>query len=118
MMRSSGSAIRDRERRGQVSVHESVQRPGTSDESPDGASIAQARSLVGTFDPRINSVNALRLILAGLVLGSHTLKLHGGHDPLEVVTGGSVDIGTVAVDGFFALSGFLIVGSWLGSNST
>ena len=49
---------------------------------------------------------------------SHTLKLHGGEDPVGRLTGGSVDLGTIAVDGFFALSGFLIVGSLLGSPST
>lgn len=70
------------------------------------------------FDPRANSVNALRLVLAGLVLLSHTLKLHGGSDPLGRLTGGDVDLGTMAVDGFFALSGFLIVGSYLNSPST
>ncbi|MBW0089256.1 acyltransferase family protein [Pseudonocardia oceani] len=63
-------------------------------------------------------MNALRLVLAGLVLFSHTLKLHGGSDPLGRLTGGDVDIGTMAVDGFFALSGFLIVGSYLNSPST
>ena len=70
------------------------------------------------FDPRANSVNALRLVLAALVLVSHTLKLHGGSDPLGRLTGGDVDMGTMAVDGFFALSGFLIVGSYLNSPST
>lgn len=74
-------------------------------------------TLALAFDPRRNSVNALRLGLAGLVLLSHTLKLHGGADPVELVTGSSVDLGTMAVDGFFALSGFLIVGSLLGSPS-
>ncbi|MBW0108075.1 acyltransferase [Pseudonocardia sp. KRD-182] len=70
------------------------------------------------FDPRSNSVNALRLALAGLVLLSHTLQLHGGVDPIGQLTGGSVQMGTMAVDGFFALSGFLIVGSYLNSPST
>lgn len=76
------------------------------------------RTLAESFDPRRNSVNALRLGLAGLVLVSHTLKLHGGADPLGRLTGGGVDLGTVAVDGFFALSGYLIVGSFLGSPTT
>ena len=75
-------------------------------------------SLADAFDPRANSVNALRLFLAGLVLVSHTLKLHGGEDPVGRFTGGFVDLGTMAVDGFFALSGFLIVGSHLASPST
>lgn len=75
-------------------------------------------SLTEAFDPRRNSVNALRLVLAGIVLVSHTLKLHGEGDPLGRLTGGSVDMGTMAVDGFFALSGFLIVGAFLNSPST
>jgi len=69
------------------------------------------------FNSRHNSVNALRLGLALLVLVSHTLKLHGGADPLAARTKGDVDMGTVAVDGFFALSGFLIAGSFLNSPS-
>jgi peptidoglycan/LPS O-acetylase OafA/YrhL len=69
------------------------------------------------FDPRNNSVNALRLGLAGIVLFSHTIKLQSGDDPLGALTGGEVDLGTLAVDGFFALSGFLIVRSYLGSPS-
>lgn len=69
------------------------------------------------FDPRCNSVNALRLGLAGLVLLSHTLKLHGGSDPLEPITRGGPDMGTIAVDGFFALSGYLITQSYLTSPS-
>jgi peptidoglycan/LPS O-acetylase OafA/YrhL len=82
-----------------------------TDQRPD-------RTLGEAFDPRRNSVNALRLGLAGLVFVSHTLKLHGGSDPLGRLTGSGVDLGTVAVDGFFALSGYLIVGSYLGSPGT
>ena len=75
-------------------------------------------TLAVAFDPRRNSVNALRLVLAGIVLLSHTLKLHGGEDPVGRFTGGTVDLGTIAVDGFFALSGFLIVGSFVNAPST
>jgi peptidoglycan/LPS O-acetylase OafA/YrhL len=78
---------------------------------------ARTSTLAARFDPRNNSVNALRLGLAGLVLFSHTIKLQSGEDPLGALTGGEVDLGTLAVDGFFALSGFLIVGSYLGSPS-
>lgn len=63
-------------------------------------------------------MNALRLGLAGLVLLSHSLKFQGYEDPLGDLTGGDVDLGTLAVDGFFALSGFLIAGSWSASPST
>lgn len=78
---------------------------------------AGPRSVAARFDPRVNSVNALRLALAGLVLISHTLTLAGGTDPLGDLTGGVVDLGTVAVDGFFALSGFLIARSFVTSPS-
>ena len=77
----------------------------------------QNARLSGRFDSRHNSVNALRLILALLVLASHTLTLAGGVDPLGEFTGGNVDIGTVAVDGFFVLSGFLIASSFVNSPS-
>ncbi|MDN5932519.1 MAG: acyltransferase [Pseudonocardia sp.] len=80
--------------------------------------VGRSPSLAEAFDPRHNSVNALRLGLATLVLLSHTLKLHGGFDPLGRLTGGDVDMGTIAVDGFFALSGYLIVGSYLNSPTT
>jgi peptidoglycan/LPS O-acetylase OafA/YrhL len=70
------------------------------------------------FDARHNSVNALRLFLAGLVLVSHTIQdSTGGPDPVGWLTGSHVDLGTIAVDGFFALSGFLIAGSYLHSPS-
>src|SRR4051812_9672898 len=75
------------------------------------------RHLADAFGRRTNSVNALRLLLAGLVLLSHSLKLHGGYDPLGRLTGGAVDLGTMAVDGFFALSGFLITRSYFNSPS-
>jgi peptidoglycan/LPS O-acetylase OafA/YrhL len=95
--------------------------PVATDEQPTAPVRRRGRwgpSLADAFDPRANSVNALRLFLAGLVLVSHTLKLHGGEDPIGRFTGGFVDLGTMAVDGFFALSGFLIVGSHLASPST
>ena len=77
----------------------------------------RSATIYSSFHPKRNSVNALRLALAGFVLVSHTLKLHGGEDPLAARTGGAVDMGTIAVDGFFALSGFLITASYLSSPS-
>lgn len=74
-------------------------------------------SVAARFAPRRNSVNALRLGLAGLVLLSHCLTMSGGTDPIGDLTGGIVDLGTVAVDGFFALSGFLIARSFVTSPS-
>lgn len=75
-------------------------------------------SVAARFDPRRNSINALRLGLAALVLVSHSLTMSGGTDPLGDITGGIVDLGTVAVDGFFALSGFLIARSAVSSPTT
>lgn len=76
-------------------------------------------SLGHRLNPRHNNINALRLSLAFVVLLSHSVQLAtGGPDPVGRWTGTSVDLSTMAVDGFFALSGFLILGSYLNSKST
>lgn len=68
---------------------------------------------LGTFDPRHNSLNSLRLVLAVLVIVSHAWPLGGfGPDP----DWGDFTIGTWAVAGFFAISGWLIMGSRLDSS--
>lgn len=76
---------------------------------------ADRRTLADRFDPRRNSLNALRLVLAASVIVSHSWVL-SGHSSLP---GGFGDqyIGDIAVDGFFAVSGFLILGSRLASKS-
>jgi peptidoglycan/LPS O-acetylase OafA/YrhL len=62
------------------------------------------------FDPRANGLNLLRLALASGVIVWHSFPLTG-HDigwlPLRQVAS------SICVDGFFAISGFLICGSWL-----
>ena len=68
------------------------------------------------FDPRFNSLNFLRLVLAICVVVSHTVAVNfygknlfgrvAAIDNLNRTT-----IGTIAVYGFFGISGFLIVGS-------
>ena len=60
-----------------------------------------------------NNFNFLRLVLAALVLFSHSFALTGrGHlEPLVRVSG-TLSLGALAVDGFFLLSGFLIARSW------
>lgn len=63
-------------------------------------------SLGTALSSRDNSLNALRLILASAVIASHVPL--GGYDHAAWER-----IGPLAVNGFFALSGFLIAGSRL-----
>lgn len=73
-----------------------------------------SRSLSEALDPRRNSINALRLGLAFAVLVWHSIKLSAEQGE-KVGTPALVDLGSLGVDGFFALSGYLILGSWLSS---
>ena len=57
-----------------------------------------------------NSFNFLRLALAGLVILSHTIPLGGFGN--EIILGNQT-LGDVSVDGFFAISGYLICNSVL-----
>jgi peptidoglycan/LPS O-acetylase OafA/YrhL len=59
---------------------------------------------------RADNFGALRLAAATAVLLSHGYWLTGREDPLAVLTGES--LGDVAVAFFFAISGFLVAGSW------
>lgn len=68
------------------------------------------KTLQQRFDPRHNSLNAIRLLLASLVIVSHSWPL-SGREP-EPALGGA-NLGTWAVFGFFAISGFLIARSRL-----
>jgi peptidoglycan/LPS O-acetylase OafA/YrhL len=74
----------------------------------------QAPSLASTLDPRRNSLNALRLLFAAMVVIGHGQHVGFDQRPLHV---GSMAIHDVAVDGFFIISGYLITGSWLSSSS-
>lgn len=68
------------------------------------------KSLRDVFDPRSNSLNAIRLLLAVSVIVSHSFAI-GMYGP-EPAAGGA-KLGTWAVLGFFAVSGFLITRSRL-----
>lgn len=62
-----------------------------------------------------NNIDALRLILAFVVLFSHSYPLATGSEefePLAWASGGQATLGGLAVDWFFVLSGFLITQSW------
>ncbi len=70
--------------------------------------------------PRENNFNFLRFGLAVLVLFSHSFNVIYGSDTGDwfyILTRGQIFGGGLAVDGFFVISGFLILQSWLYSRS-
>lgn len=73
------------------------------------------------MDQHDNSFNAIRLLLACLVLVSHSfpLSLAGGNEiePLMRLTRQTESLGTAAVGMFFFISGMLITASWFRSGS-
>jgi peptidoglycan/LPS O-acetylase OafA/YrhL len=69
----------------------------------------RSRTLGQAFDPRANALNSFRLALATAVILWHTFPLTGRHLPFAV----HQLFSQAWVDGFFAVSGFLITSSWL-----
>ncbi|MEV7183029.1 acyltransferase [Kitasatospora sp. NPDC093102] len=66
----------------------------------------------GSLSGRQNSFGAIRTALAVAVVYSHAYPLGWGRPaPLSQFSGGQIDLGRLAVVGFFALSGFMITGS-------
>ena len=65
-------------------------------------------SLAVSYDPRRNTLDAVRVGLALMVAVSHGIVMRTGDEP----TWGSSTLGDLAVDGFFVLSGFLVTGSY------
>ena len=68
---------------------------------------------------RANNLNAIRLLLAVLVIFSHSFPLATGRptDPLTWCRHDSMTLGFLAVDLFFFISGMLITASWLNCSS-
>lgn len=64
------------------------------------------------YSPRANALGFLRLCLALAVLVGHSWPLGLGRaTPGIGLSGGQADVGSLAVDGFFVLSGFLVTAS-------
>lgn len=68
---------------------------------------------------RDNNLNAIRLLLAAVVLFSHCFPLTSGleADPLSWLRHDSATLGSLAVDLFFFISGMLVTASWLNCKS-
>jgi peptidoglycan/LPS O-acetylase OafA/YrhL len=81
----------------------------------------QSGTVSEVFNPRANALTIVRWGLALLVVVSHSFPLggfHGGIDPLSYhVSGQGEDFGSLAVAGFFVLSGFLITRSYQSSKN-
>ena len=60
---------------------------------------------------KVNSFGFLRLILASIVVFQHALALTDHESETHFGVTGQSDLGTVGVAGFFAVSGFLLMGS-------
>lgn len=89
-------------------------------DGPPRAGLVKPRLLIEVSEGRDNNIDFLRLVLAVLVILSHSYPLLLGHErtePLMRLTGGQRTLGEFAVEGFFILSGFLITRSWLQSSS-
>jgi peptidoglycan/LPS O-acetylase OafA/YrhL len=87
----------------------SASSPALTPPAPTGTAQPGHRRRLGEvrLDARRNSLNLLRLVLAVLVLVSHGYPISGRPEPLVA----DENLGTWAVFGFFAISGYLIAGS-------
>jgi peptidoglycan/LPS O-acetylase OafA/YrhL len=87
---------------------------------PSRARIVETDLANAVFDARRNNLEFIRLSLAILVILSHSFPLGTGSEKTEPIlsfTHGQTTGGGIAVDLFFALSGFLIAKSFLNSKS-
>jgi len=76
-----------------------------------------ARSIGDALAGHSNSLGFIRLVLASVVIFDHAFPLGGfGEDPLYTLTHGQASLGTLAVDGFFAISGYLIAKSGMSAD--
>jgi peptidoglycan/LPS O-acetylase OafA/YrhL len=82
---------------------------------------ASFHPLIGRQYRKINNLDFLRFFLASIVIYCHCYILYYGTEdtvePLWVFSHGQMSIGTLAVNFFFILSGFLIYQSWENTDS-
>jgi len=74
----------------------------------------QTKSLAGYAENYDNNFNLMRMVAAVMVVLSHSYFLtaqHGQQEPLQKLIG--IDSGTLAVNIFFVISGFLVIKSYL-----
>lgn len=71
--------------------------------------VGLGRPFAAVFDPRLNALNLIRLLLATGVIVWHSVSLGGSSFTFWPLQQFMADF---SVDGFFAISGFLIVLSW------
>ena len=84
----------------------------TSNTDENHISTIPHKSIASALNGHDNSFGFLRLVFAFLVIVSHTYPLGGfGADPMFALFSAQDSLGGIAVTGFFALSGYLIVRS-------
>jgi peptidoglycan/LPS O-acetylase OafA/YrhL len=77
-----------------------------------------SQTLDRQFVPQRNSFGFFRLLFAASVIVQHTYVLgRFGPDPLSSLTAGQLSTGSIAVHGFFIISGFLVARSYLTASS-
>ena len=84
---------------------------------PPGEEPLHPRVLSDALRGHSNSLGLIRLVLAATVIFDHAFPLGGfGADPLYLVTKGQASLGSIAVAGFFAISGYLIAKSGMSAD--
>lgn len=74
--------------------------------------VKRVLSLGEALKGKSNSLGLIRLVLASVVIFDHAFPLRGfGQDPIWGLTRSQASLGSIAVAGFFAISGYLIAKS-------